>query len=96
MISPPERICPFQVNCYFATSEDAPDIVRLMNEEAYPGDLSLAFSRTDDPVASLEAENDGSFTVIARDDDGSPIAMCGAIPRPTVEEVIAQLPTIVW
>lgn len=22
--------------------------------------------------------------------------MCGAIPRPTVEEVIAQLPTIVW
>ena len=69
------------MNCYFAKSEDAPDIVRLMNEEAYPGDLSLAFSRTDDPVASLEAENDGSFTVIARDDDGSPIAMCGAIPR---------------
>ena len=66
---------------YFATSEDAPDIVRMMDEEAYPGDISLAFSRTDDPVSSLKAENDGAITLIARDDEGSPIAMCGAIPR---------------
>lgn len=65
----------------FGTSKDAPDVLRLLEDESYQGDLRIIFTRRDDPIASYKAENDGSITGMIRDNEGRAIATMSAIPR---------------
>ena len=65
----------------FGTTNDAPEVLKLLEGESYKGNLRIIFTRRDDPIAAFKSESDGAITGIMRDTGGRLIATITAIPR---------------
>ncbi len=65
----------------FGTTEDAKEVLRLLELESYKGDLRIIFTRRDDPVNSLLMENDAAVTGVIRDSEDRVVATISVIPR---------------
>lgn len=65
---------------YPAAVEDGEDILRIMEEDAAPGDISLLYTRRDNPYTSFLMENkDAQVGVIKK--NGRVVATIAAVPR---------------
>ena len=59
----------------FATEQDGEEIARLLEDEEFKGEISIAYCRRPNAVLSLARDGDKSVFVTAKDDDGRIVAV---------------------